>query len=239
MGNWIQLSITNWGTRRKPSPSGRGLGEGESSYDAQRHITPRNPIVIPAYPHRHSRASGNPHPGLSAVRRQPGFWIPACAGMTVGGVRLAVSRAAQYDSPSPNPLPLGEGFLASARGEIPPTPFCERGAFGACAVYKVGQQHTALATLYRRGARPCAPTPHHETRPSPRNRPHYPPAYIQSPHPVIPAKAGIHTPALPLRRDIPGFWIPAGAGMTVGAGVQRLPGPSARDRLAPRQSLTA
>ena len=33
-------------------------------------------------------------------------------------------------------------------------------------------------------------------------------------HPVIPAKAGIHTPA---GRDTPGFWIPACAGMTVGA----------------------
>ena len=35
-------------------------------------------------PHRHSRESGNPHPGLSIRRRPPGFWIPACAGMTVG-----------------------------------------------------------------------------------------------------------------------------------------------------------
>ena len=41
----------------------------------------------------------------------PGFWIPACAGMTVGGgVCVAVGWLAQYDSPSPNPLPLGEGF---------------------------------------------------------------------------------------------------------------------------------
>ena len=36
---------------------------------------------------------------------------------------------------------------------------------------------------------------------------------------VIPAKAGIHIPGLSAVRDIPGFWIPAGAGMTVGAAV--------------------
>ena len=105
--------------------------------------------------YRHSRESGNPHPGLSIRRGLPGFWIPACAGMTVGagwnngggrrfvsaGVEcrhrcrykippipllrkggflgacanapaLAIFRgwAAQCVSPSPNPLPLGEGF---------------------------------------------------------------------------------------------------------------------------------
>ena len=43
--------------------------------------------------------------------RQPGFWIPAYAGMTVGAsmvmgaARLAVGGV----SPSPNPLPMGEG----------------------------------------------------------------------------------------------------------------------------------
>ena len=42
---------------------------------------------------------------------------------------------------------------------------------------------------------------------------------IRHPRPstVIPAKAGIHTPAYRYAGDIPGFWIPACAGMTVGA----------------------
>ena len=61
-------------------------------------------------PIRHSRESGNPQPGLSPRRGAPGFWIPAYAGMTVGGGlhcrRLAVGGV----SPSPDPLPLGEGF---------------------------------------------------------------------------------------------------------------------------------
>ena len=33
---------------------------------------------------------------------------------------------------------------------------------------------------------------------------------------VIPAKAGIHTPAWHSGSGLPGFWIPAYAGMTVG-----------------------
>ena len=78
---------TNPPPNERPSPSGRGLGEGESLYATQRHITPPNPIIIPA-PSRHSRESGNPLPGLSAVRDRPGFWIPACAGMTVMGRRI-------------------------------------------------------------------------------------------------------------------------------------------------------
>ena len=38
---------------------------------------------------------------------------------------------------------------------------------------------------------------------------------------VIPAKAGIHTPACRYAETPPGFWIPAYAGMTVGDGVDR------------------
>ena len=94
-------------------------------------------------------------------------------------------------SPSPNPLPLGEGRRLAA--------------LSGWAV------HTALAALYRRGARPCAPTPHHGTRTLPRNPPRHPSirkqTYIYTqPNPnqpastvipalpsVIPAKAGIHT----------------------------------------------
>ena len=36
---------------------------------------------------------------------------------------------------------------------------------------------------------------------------------------VIPAKAGIHTPALSTRPGLPGFWIPACTGIQVGAGI--------------------
>jgi len=41
---------------------------------------PRFLFVIAARPYRHSRAGGNPR------RRWTGAWIPACAGMTVGGM---------------------------------------------------------------------------------------------------------------------------------------------------------
>ena len=37
-----------WRKPQKPSPSGRGLGEGETQCAGQRHITPHNPTVIPA-----------------------------------------------------------------------------------------------------------------------------------------------------------------------------------------------
>ena len=42
--------------------------------------------------------------------------------------------------------------------------------------------------------------------------PSFPPALS-----VIPAKAGIHAPAHRHAQPLPGFWIPAGAGMTVWA----------------------
>ena len=52
---------------------------------ASRHS--RRPLHRHSRPsYRHSRESGNPRPGLaSRPVRLPGFWIPACAGMTVGG----------------------------------------------------------------------------------------------------------------------------------------------------------
>ena len=53
------------------------------------------------------------------------------------------------------------------------------------------------------------PIPHHPL-------PSFPPHTVIPAPIVIPAKAGIHPPAISTRRDIPGFWIPAGAGMTVG-----------------------
>ena len=64
--------MANWPAAGKPSPSWRGWGEGESLSFNQRHRMPGNLIVIP---------------GHYAVPGQPGFWIPAYAGMTVGGGR--------------------------------------------------------------------------------------------------------------------------------------------------------
>ena len=57
--------------RRWPSLSGRGLGEGETLFATQLWAKATRPVC--------RRPSG-----LSAVRGKPGFWIPACAGMTVG-----------------------------------------------------------------------------------------------------------------------------------------------------------
>ena len=83
---------------RKPSPSGRGWGEGETPPTA-------NPAYIrqPAHhslPHRHSRESGNPRPGL---RRNGGRVVSLMQGWR---------RRATL--PLPNPLPLGEGLLRLA-----------------------------------------------------------------------------------------------------------------------------
>ena len=103
--------------------------------------------------------------------------IPAQAGIqNPGGVRgcgLAVSAWVVVNgvSPSPNPLPLGEGWrLAPSAGAL-------------------NYPH------------PVIPVPHIPSFPHPT---------------VIPAKAGIHTPGLSASRELPGFWIPAYAGMTVG-----------------------
>ena len=57
-----------------PAYAGMTVGGGN-------RLSPAHPI-IPA-PLRHSRESGNPHPGLAVRQRLPGFWIPAGAGMTV------------------------------------------------------------------------------------------------------------------------------------------------------------
>ena len=83
-----------------------------------------------------------------------------------------------------------------------------------------GRRDTALVAEQRRGARPGAPTPHHESRPSPRNlinRPinippfakgggNYPHAAItkRRPSAVIPAQAGIQNPGRSGRVDRPG-----------------------------------
>ena len=46
---------------------------------------------------------GNPRPGLITRRGAPGFWIPVCAGMTVGAGMMA--GRAGVNSPQPHCLP--------------------------------------------------------------------------------------------------------------------------------------
>ena len=71
------------------------------------------PTVIPAQ-------AGIQNPGSPRRGDSAGVWIPAFAGMTVGGgnddkiVGFHMALAAQWVSPSPNPLPLGEGFWGLA-----------------------------------------------------------------------------------------------------------------------------
>ena len=73
-------------------------------------------------PHRHSRESGNPRPGHSPASvthlRPLGFWIPACAGMTVGGVGVGVGWGGVNP---PNP-PFAKGGLFRWRRPLPPAP---------------------------------------------------------------------------------------------------------------------
>ena len=72
----------------------------------------RRPTVIPAKAGIHT-------PGFTGGWRMPGFWIPACAGMTD-----AVAIIGRDDGCFPAFLTGGVG------GESPQPPFCERGAFG-------------------------------------------------------------------------------------------------------------
>ena len=88
--------------RRPPGPS--PLPAGEGWVREKRHILP-----IP--PHRHSRESGNPPPPI-ACRRKPGFWIPACAGMTVGAFVGTAGDSCRI-----------------APGRIPPTPLLRKGGY--------------------------------------------------------------------------------------------------------------
>ena len=78
----------------KPSPSGRGLGEGEPSYVANLADARRPPPSFPP-PHRHSRESGNPPPAVlqtnprrppPSFRRRPESRTPADAGLLIGQV---------------------------------------------------------------------------------------------------------------------------------------------------------
>ena len=91
VGGVGRLSLT------PPSPAGRGLCGLRhhpviipiQSFPPPHSSFPPPCSVIPA-PHRHSRESGNPHPGLPPRRGLPRFWIPAYAGMTVEGQRQVI-----------------------------------------------------------------------------------------------------------------------------------------------------
>ena len=130
-------------------------------YGRQRHMKPPNPIRPPgtsplpagegwvrekrhrpptpydtAQPHRHSAPTVTPakagiHPRLSIRRGLPEFWIPACAGMTVGRTAVRVCWV-KY------------GY------KIPPTPLCERGLFS----WRTAGHPTAATPAPRWGARP-------------------------------------------------------------------------------------
>ena len=105
------------------------------SYHLPHHS--RRCLIIPA-PRRLSRESGKPYPGQPPRRGIPGFWIPACAGMTVGEAAwranppnppfakggLFVGAAIMYQlhkAPAAGPLPGGEGWVREKRC-TPPTP---------------------------------------------------------------------------------------------------------------------
>ena len=78
VGSAVRLSLT------QPSPAGRRL------FMACAHTW--TSAVIPA-PHRHSRESGKPHPGLLPRPLIPGFWIPSGAGMRAARPPLAFHSA--------------------------------------------------------------------------------------------------------------------------------------------------
>ena len=143
---------------RRPTkePPFRKRGVGGIYTHTYTYTPPRTAASRPPPSFRRRPESRTPVvPGVSIGE----VWIPAFAGMTGWGgnddgvgrrdMALAGARRSSLTQPSP----------------------AGRGLSGACAVYKVGRHYMALASVYRRGARPCAPTPHHDTRPAPRNPP--------------------------------------------------------------------
>ena len=112
----------------------------------------------------------------------PGFWIPAYAGMTVGGG--CGMPTPLFSRPNPIVIP--------AKAGIHPRPTDRPGCTGVLDS-GLRQNDGREADAGYRYAIPT-PQPHRHSREN------------GNPH-----------PALPLRRDIPGFWIPAYAGMTVEA----------------------
>ena len=170
----------------------------------------------------------------------PGFWIPAYAGMTVGKYRQSGITYPQPHIPHPPPAisrPLTHPVIPAKAGIHTP-PCGRRAELPAASVHPelvagrtdAGRNdwrfvpglaaqsavHPATSSgrtathlrLYRR------PTPSNLCR-----NPAYPipPPPHPDRHPIIPAKAGIRTPAYRYAEvPPPGFWIPACAEMTVG-----------------------
>ena len=228
--------------------------------------------------HRYSYESGNPHPTPPLRRDMPGFWIPACAGMTVEagcGIPIRYPYA-----PTPPSFPRKQESTPTIplRRDIPGfwIPACAGMTVRADAGCRHRYSYTPTPPSFPRKRESTLALPIRRDMPG-----FWIPAYagmtvggrmrdadtpsLRPARPVIPAKAGIHprptatpgytgvldsglrrndggcgcgmpirypyappgpsfprkresTPALPLRRDIPGFWIPAYAGMTVGGG---------------------
>ena len=98
-GNDDGDGMTEGAQAAKPSPSGRGWGEGETNCTRQRRIEQRTDAGIAACPGPYSLI--------------PSYRYPTKTGMTVGGWYGVGSGGV---SPSPNPLPLGEGFGCVAGG---------------------------------------------------------------------------------------------------------------------------
>ena len=98
----------------KPSPSGRGLGEGESLCASQRHITPPNPIVIPAL---------IVIPAKAGIHTPP-YDTPGATGVLDSGLRRNDGEGGGGGS-----CLLGGSIGIGVGIESPQPPFCERGAF--------------------------------------------------------------------------------------------------------------
>ena len=171
--------------------------------DLPRHTPP---------PPRHSRESGNPHPSLpprrattagvldSGLRRNDGgeyVGIRHCLPRNHHTLRPSTPSFPPLNPviPAPNPvIPAKAGIHTSSRRPAGPL---------------LGFWILAYARMTV-GSMP--PIQYY----LPRNRHTQPPPY--PPPTVIPAKAGIHTPACRhAGPPPPGFWIPAYAGMTVGS----------------------
>ena len=179
-----------------------------SAIPAARHIPPYLPThaVIPAphivilAPPRHSRESGNPHPGLSAQRHQPGFWIPAYAGMT-DGRNSAVSICHHSCPPSyrhtrpptpahpPPPRHSRPPPVIPAKAGIHTYPSARQGRPGFWIPAYAGMTDGAdSAVSIMSPLTPAIPRHSHPTPVVPALTRH------SRPTPVIPAKAGIHPP---------------------------------------------
>ena len=128
-GGLVDTETAGRGASRRPSPSGRGLGEGETcpaanpGYAAIPHSRhppsfPPSPVTPPSP--RHSRASGNPPPGLSLRRYTAGVLdsvlnLSQDAGMTMRLPVIIWRWLNDSVSPSPQPSPAGRGLFGVRR----------------------------------------------------------------------------------------------------------------------------